>query len=180
MTLRAGAPARRILIATAILALAAAGAGYAALSKGNGRTVSVTRTVAQVPTAPVTRSRHADADADGAENARRSDDRQTAAAAGQRHTAENTLDRNDAETDGDATPASTTPASTTPAGSGGTGETQAQPILLDTNAASTYNPYAYPASNFGDPSLAIDGETADRLDGAGRPRRRAEDGRGSR
>jgi hypothetical protein len=32
------------------------------------------------------------------------------------------------------------------------------PILLDTNAASTYNPYSYPASLFGDPSLAIDGE----------------------
>jgi hypothetical protein len=31
-------------------------------------------------------------------------------------------------------------------------------ITLDTNAASTYNPYHYPASNFGDPSLAIDGE----------------------
>jgi hypothetical protein len=34
------------------------------------------------------------------------------------------------------------------------------PILLDTNAASTYNPYGYPASEFGDPRLAIDGETA--------------------
>jgi hypothetical protein len=32
------------------------------------------------------------------------------------------------------------------------------PILLDTNAASVYNPYAYPVSLFGDPSLAIDGE----------------------
>jgi hypothetical protein len=32
------------------------------------------------------------------------------------------------------------------------------PILLDTNAASVYNPYSYPASLFGDPSLAIDGE----------------------
>jgi hypothetical protein len=32
------------------------------------------------------------------------------------------------------------------------------PILLDTNAASVYNPYNYPASLFGDPSLAIDGE----------------------
>jgi len=32
------------------------------------------------------------------------------------------------------------------------------PILLDTNAASTYNPYSYPAARFGDPSLAIDGE----------------------
>jgi hypothetical protein len=34
------------------------------------------------------------------------------------------------------------------------------PILLDTNAASVYNPYSYPASLFGDPSLAIDGEVA--------------------
>jgi hypothetical protein len=32
------------------------------------------------------------------------------------------------------------------------------PILLDTNAASVYNPYSYPASLFGDPSLTIDGE----------------------
>jgi hypothetical protein len=31
---------------------------------------------------------------------------------------------------------------------------------MDTNAASTYNPYAYPASNFGDPSLAIDGDSS--------------------
>jgi hypothetical protein len=36
---------------------------------------------------------------------------------------------------------------------------QPSPILLDTNAASTYNPYGYSASWFGDPSLAIDGET---------------------
>jgi hypothetical protein len=32
------------------------------------------------------------------------------------------------------------------------------PILLDTNAARVYNPYSYPTSLFGDPSLAIDGE----------------------
>ena len=41
------------------------------------------------------------------------------------------------------------------------GEAQAeQPsaILPDTNAASTYNPYTYPESGFGDPALAIDGE----------------------
>jgi hypothetical protein len=41
--------------------------------------------------------------------------------------------------------------------SGGESE-QPSPILLDTNAASTYNPYSYPATLFGDPSLAIDGE----------------------
>jgi hypothetical protein len=32
------------------------------------------------------------------------------------------------------------------------------PILLDTNAASVYNPYSYPVALFGDPSLTIDGE----------------------
>lgn len=41
----------------------------------------------------------------------------------------------------------------------GTGNSeQPTPILLDTNAASTYNPYNYPESGFGDPALAIDGE----------------------
>jgi hypothetical protein len=57
----------------------------------------------------------------------------------------------------------TTNSSTSPAASGGsspTGEQQPAAILLDTNAAATYNPYGYPASDFGDPSLAIDGETA--------------------
>jgi hypothetical protein len=49
------------------------------------------------------------------------------------------------------------------AGSEGGGETKAgaeapSPILLDTNAASTYNPYSYQATLFGDPSLAIDGD----------------------
>lgn len=39
--------------------------------------------------------------------------------------------------------------------SGGEGPS---PLLLDTDAASVYNPYAYPATLFGDPSLAIDGE----------------------
>jgi hypothetical protein len=61
-------------------------------------------------------------------------------------------------------PAATTPATTTPTASkptpAGPGTTQKQPaaLVLDTNAASTYNPYGYPASNFGDPSLAIDSE----------------------
>ncbi|HXC46462.1 MAG TPA: hypothetical protein VNU24_07645 [Solirubrobacteraceae bacterium] len=39
------------------------------------------------------------------------------------------------------------------------GESEApSPILLDTNAASVYNPYNYPPSLFGDPGLAIDNE----------------------
>jgi hypothetical protein len=57
----------------------------------------------------------------------------------------------------------TTPTTTTPKGSGeGSpvgGEAHPEALLLDTDAAQTYNPYNYPASNFGDPSLAIDGDT---------------------
>jgi hypothetical protein len=71
------------------------------------------------------------------------------------------------------TPKATTPTVTTPSGAEGTntptttptrsgeevvGEAHPEALLLDTNAASTYNPYGYAASNFGDPSLAIDGD----------------------
>jgi hypothetical protein len=52
---------------------------------------------------------------------------------------------------------------TTTTGSKTTGSPQAeQPsaILLDTDAASTYNPYHYPETDFGDPALAIDGEAS--------------------
>ncbi len=71
--------------------------------------------------------------------------------------------------------ATTQPSTTTPKETGeGTGEegtgTEAggstgsspkpAPIVLDTNAASTYNPYGYPEANFGEPSLAIDGDSA--------------------
>lgn len=58
----------------------------------------------------------------------------------------------------------TTPATpeqkTSTGGEGGSGgATGPEPILLDTDAASTYNPYGYPAGGFGDPSLTIDGDT---------------------
>jgi hypothetical protein len=67
------------------------------------------------------------------------------------------------------TPTKTTGESTKSTGEGSGSETGSEtktsaeaeapsPILLDTNAASTYNPYNYPTSLFGDPSLAIDGE----------------------
>jgi hypothetical protein len=55
----------------------------------------------------------------------------------------------------------TTKTSTSTEATGGTNtETEPTPILLDTDAASTYNPYTYPASYFGDSSLAIDGDTS--------------------
>jgi hypothetical protein len=49
---------------------------------------------------------------------------------------------------------------TTPASTGGSTAKEAPALELDTNAASTYDPYSYPAANFGDPSLAIDGDTS--------------------
>lgn len=76
------------------------------------------------------------------------------------------------ETKTTPTPTTTTPTKTTEeskkssgekSGSEGetkTGEESPSPILLDTNAASVYNPYSFPASLFGEPSLAIDGEVS--------------------
>lgn len=64
-----------------------------------------------------------------------------------------------------ATPTRTTTTTPSKSGTGGSssqpaeGEPKSKAILLDTNAASTYNPTALPASSFGDPSLAIDGDS---------------------
>jgi hypothetical protein len=67
-------------------------------------------------------------------------------------------------TNAGSTPTTTTPTATTPTATTPTATTPTQPqtpnpILLDTDAASNYNPSGYPVSYFGDPSLAIDGET---------------------
>jgi hypothetical protein len=56
------------------------------------------------------------------------------------------------------------PTHTTPAPSAGGGHSNqtgqvGSAILLDPNAASTYNPYNLPETSFGDPSLAIDGDS---------------------
>lgn len=62
-----------------------------------------------------------------------------------------------------------TPTTSTPTASTPTASTPASPlpsapaptaIVLDTNAVSTYNPDNYPAGDFGEPSLTIDGETS--------------------
>ena len=58
-----------------------------------------------------------------------------------------------------STSTSTTPSTQPSGGAGATGEESGPAaILLDTNAAATYNPYNYAATLFGDPSLAIDGD----------------------
>ena len=58
-----------------------------------------------------------------------------------------------------ATGTGTTTEAKSPSSSEGNAE-QPSAILLDTNAASTYNPYKYPEAGFGDPALAIDQEVA--------------------
>jgi hypothetical protein len=54
------------------------------------------------------------------------------------------------------TPTATTPTATTPTAS--TPPAAAHQILLDTDAATTYNPYSLSASSFTDPAKAIDGD----------------------
>jgi hypothetical protein len=54
----------------------------------------------------------------------------------------------------------TTTPGTSESGSGAASEPTTAAIVLDPDAASTYNPYGYPESEFGDPSLAIDGDSS--------------------
>jgi hypothetical protein len=146
--------AATILIATALLALGAAAAGYAALSKKSHQAATVTRTVAQVPPPTATTTTP------------------TPITPGTPTTIKPLLPSTTAVKP-PKIPLSVTPIPTVPTTSGSTGTTTpttstggsgaaAEPaaILLDTNAASTYNPYSYPASDFGDPSLTIDGDTS--------------------
>jgi hypothetical protein len=146
-------PLAGVLVATAVLVLGAAAAGYAALSKKTRHAVVVTRTVAQVSPAPAV----------------------TPVPGVTTPTPVPAKPPKIPLTAATPAPAATTPAVTpstpsTPSTTTGTGnpntggskpteEPQPEAILLDTNAASTYNPYSYPTAWFGDPSLTIDGDT---------------------
>jgi hypothetical protein len=142
------------VLAAGVLALAAAAAGYAALSKGSQKARTVTATVARVLTPPPA-APPAAATPLGATpalpkvRAKLPKIPLTVATPKPAASAPATS----------STPAATT---TTPTGAsgGGTSSEESTAILLDTNAASTYNPYAYPSTNFGDPSLAIDGDSS--------------------
>ncbi|HSZ13066.1 MAG TPA: hypothetical protein VK790_03410 [Solirubrobacteraceae bacterium] len=156
-----------ILGVVTVLVLGAAAAAVAALTKGTGKAPVVIATVAPPP-AP-TASTPAGTGAT------------TPGAPGTTSTPGSTLPTGTtkppkipltaatpkaSETTATTTPSTSTPSTTTTTGttpSSGTGttgksgeESQQSAILLDTNAASTYNPYGYPAAGFGDPSLAID------------------------
>jgi hypothetical protein len=154
-----------------VLVLGATAAGYAALSKGTPKARVVTTTVAQASTPVTTTPATAPPITPGATATvpkakatlpfgavKPSKIPLTAVTPKVSEKVAKIKTPAEAKT---TTPTSTTPSSSTPSGSGtATEETQHSAILLDTNAATAYNPYSYPASWFGDPSLAIDGDTS--------------------
>jgi len=165
--------AAAVAVAVAALVLGAAAAGYAALSKGTPRAQVVTRTVAQTPppatpttTTPVTPGGAASTPKAGSVpglGSAKPPKIPLTAITPKTATPGKTKTSTPTST---APAASTTPSSTSTggassgehAGASGEAESQSAAILLDTDAASTYNPYELPASWFGDPSLAIDGD----------------------
>jgi hypothetical protein len=151
-------PLLTVLAATAVLVLGAAAAGYAALSKKTRTPPTRTMTVAQVTPPAVT----------------------TPAPALSTPTTSTPLPGLTTKPPKIPLKAATPPAASTPAvtpaptktttpggsqtgsnsGGANAGEgNQPEALVLDTNAAATYNPYEYSAGWFGDPSLAIDGDT---------------------
>jgi hypothetical protein len=159
-----------ILTTLAILVAGAVGAAYAALSKSDGKAPAAVTTVAQVPAptaiAPTTPVTPQSPEATGTATAK----------IGPPTTIKPSSPPKIPLSTSTPTPIPTTPA-VTPTGAGGSspttstpkksanpatpvGEANAEALLLDTNAAATYNPYNYAATNFGDPSLAIDGDSS--------------------
>jgi len=171
--------AAAVLSAAAILVLGAAVAAYAALSNGTSKPRVVTTTIAQVPAptaiTPAPTTPGALPGVPGATSKANPTlpfgnvkppkiplTASTPKAAGT-NTATNPFfpTNTGASKTGASKTKAPTSTSTTPSTSatGGTGkESQPKAILLDTNAATTYNPYDLPAAQFGDPSLAIDGD----------------------
>jgi hypothetical protein len=168
-SLRARTPTWRsaavILSALAILVLGAAGAAYAALSKGGGKPAPAVTTVAQVPAATIPPSTTPTTPLPPAVT--------TTPTVGVPTTIKpatppkiplasptpTPIPSVSAPTTGGSTP--TTPSKqkanpNTPVGEAPSSDA----LLLDTNAAATYNPYNYATANFGDPSLAIDGDAS--------------------
>lgn len=170
-SLRSRAPTWRsaavVLSTLALLVAGAAGAAYAALSKGSGKAPSATTTVAQVPapatTTPVVPPTSAVPGTATAKIGAPTTIKPVIPLGGAKPP-KIPLGATTPTIPPVATPApeATKPAATTPKSSKQTpvpvGEAHPQALLLDTNAASTYNPYNYAAANFGDPSLAIDGD----------------------
>jgi hypothetical protein len=161
-----GRSAATILTVTAVLALGAVAAAYAALSKGTPATHMVTTTVAQAtsPTVPATVPPSATTNPLGTAGTTQPLIHAKAKPPKIPLTATKVPNlfgsTSPTKTEGSK---NTGGATTTPAGSdtgGASTEPKPTAIVLDTDAASTYNPYNYPAGDFGDPSLTIDGDTS--------------------
>jgi hypothetical protein len=142
-------PAAAIAGATLLLVLGAAGAGYAALSKKDRKAPVVTATVAQVAPVPTASVPVPATPAPLTGIAKPPTIPLKAATPSPAATTPATTPTNTTETGGQ-----------TPTTNTGGSESKPKAVLLDTNAAATYNPYGYPAEWFGDPSLAIDGDTS--------------------
>ncbi len=161
-----------ILTTLAVLVLGAAGAAYAALSKGNGKPKGTGTTVAQAVVPPATATTPATPPPAVATTPTIGIPTTIKPAVPLPKAAKIPITPtvtptpkttvpttpSGSESGGATTPSTTTPKSSTE-GSPVAGEAHPEALMLDTNAAQTYNPYNYAASNFGDPSLAIDGDT---------------------
>jgi hypothetical protein len=151
-----------VLLVTAALVLGAAAAGYAALSKHSPARKVVTATVAQtpppastvpqttvtppvVPTTPVAPPK--------IPLTAQTPTTSSTTTSGSEESSDSSETGGSSETSGKEEGASES--------TGGTGsKPKPTPLLLDTDASSTYNPDEYPETQFGDPSLAIDGDTS--------------------
>jgi hypothetical protein len=169
-SLRSRAPTWRsaavILTTLALLVAGAAGAAYAALSKGSGKPRAATTTVAQVATpataTPVVPPASGVPPTATAKIGAPTTIKPITPLGGVKApkiplSAPTPKIPAVTPSGGTNMPTTTTEKSTkqTPVPAG---EAHPEALLLDTNAASTYNPYNYNAANFGDPSLAIDGD----------------------
>jgi hypothetical protein len=176
-SLRSRAPTWRsaavLLTTLALLVAGAAGAAYAALSKGGGKPQPATTVVAQAP-APATTMPVVPPASGVTPTATAKIGAPTtikpALPLGAIKAPKIPLSASTPKVPAITPPAvvpgagTNTPAAAAPKSGKQTpvpvGEAHPEALLLDTNAASTYNPYNYNAANFGDPNLAIDGDSS--------------------
>jgi hypothetical protein len=181
-SLDAGGPSWRsaaaILTATAVLVLGAAAAAYAALNKGGAPkphptivavVPATTPTVTPTTTTPVTPTPTTPGAATPTPKASGTTATNPLAPTGSATPPKIPLTAPTPKSTGTTTtpakaketsPTTTTPSSGNETGGGAATEPAPDALVLDPDAASTYNPYNYPASEFGDPSLAIDGDAS--------------------
>jgi hypothetical protein len=163
-------PATMIIAATVALVLGATAAGYAALSKQAPARRVVTQTVAQTPPAsvPATTVPATSTPAGALPGTTAVKPPKIPLTAKTPRTA---VGPGTVASTGTGTGTGSGTGSGTGTGTGGKAKSSnpektggaaplPKPILLDTNAAQTYNPYGYPSATFGDPSLTIDGDTS--------------------